>query len=170
MPNHPEIYEDYRDQGVTTLFLLPSYQGDFCVTALEQSRVSYIAPAYAASLFLTHERGLPLQELEADTPKGKCYIEMLEKDGRYGVLVPKCKFLYAKTMNFDADVQIKVNYVSSMGRTFCIADVTDSKMVSDGVQCSPLKPIDISLSGDFVDLRSHGCICVRDMNCNGSTV
>ena len=36
-------------------------------------------------------------------------------------------------MNFDADVQIKVNYVSSMGRTFCIADVTDSEMVSDGV-------------------------------------
>ena len=133
MPDSPELFADTRDKSVSTLFLLPSLECDFHVSSLEPRHSGYLAPAYAASLFLTGERGLPLDELVADTPDGACFIKKLGNSGKYGLVMPKCRFLYTKTAIFDGDIHLRASCVKILNHTVCIVDTLDATMVSDTV-------------------------------------
>ena len=127
MPNVPEAFVDTRSKS-DTLFMLPSLVGDAFVRSINRRRFFY-APAYASALFLTLVRRLPLEEIEMDSPHGVCLIKMLGNVGKYGILMPKCKYLRTKTLEFEGKITKDVKIVQAGNACFSICHASDSDMI-----------------------------------------
>lgn len=132
IPRDPSLYIDKRDARCDTVFLLPDSEADaFAFSAREDiSRASNAAIAYAAALFIIRVRGLPLSEISVRTPTGVYEIRCVGNDGKYGILMPKCKILYTKTALFADKTDLKVQVVS-IGDAICnVVKCTDADMMS----------------------------------------
>ena len=135
IPRDPSLYIDKRDARCDTVFLLPDSEADaFAFSArADISRASNAAIAYAAALFLIRVRGLPLSEISVRTPTGVYEIRCVGNDGKYGILMPKCKILYTKTALFADKTDLKVQVVS-IGDAICnVIKCTDADMMSRSV-------------------------------------
>lgn len=135
IPRDPSLYIDKRDARCETVFLLPDTEADaFAFSArADISRASNAAIAYAAALFIIRVRGLPLSEISVRTPTGVYEIRCVGNDGKYGILMPKCKILYTKTALFADKTDLKVQVVS-IGDAICnVVKCADADMMSRDV-------------------------------------
>lgn len=132
MPRDVLPYVDKRDKTVDTVFLLPCEHADIYAEAVRDDilRTSDELTAYAASLFLLRIRGLPLSEMTVKTPSCIYEIKSTGNDGKYGILVPKCKLLYTKTVSFADKTDIMVHTLSLGKLLYNVVLCADSDMLS----------------------------------------
>ena len=135
MPRDPLPYIDKRDASVDTVFLLPSTDADIFAESVraEVTRGSDASLSYATALFLLRVRGVPLGELTVKTPRGFYDVKSVKNDGKYGVLMSKCKQLYTKSANFADKTDVKVHTASLDSALYNIVECADSDMFSEEI-------------------------------------
>ena len=146
MPDNPTAYIDVRDEGTDSVFLMPDTECDvFAHSAREDIMRLTDAPiAYAAALFVLLVRGVPESEITVRTPSGVYVIKRVGNDGKYGILMPKCKILYTKTAIFADKTDLNARSVSLDGMLCNLLKCADAEMMSSAL----LRRILLSLDGE----------------------
>ena len=131
----PDTLED-KTNGEFFVTLSPSLKYDIYATIISQAedtRHPYPLAAYSAAVFLWRVRGLPLDALEVETPVGVFKAALSGIDGKYEILLPKCKQLYSKSDKILKNVPTKTAKIKLGDDELRAFLCQDSDCVSDEV-------------------------------------
>lgn len=112
MPKNISLYRDSLSEEVLLSFLLPSCAADALAVGISENgrpMRDNLSVAYAASLFLTEVRGLPLEELTIESNERFHAFKKVGRLNRLGALLPKCRQLYSNRPAVIGNVEIPVS-------------------------------------------------------------
>lgn len=173
MPQNPKEYADTRNARVSLAFVLPSDLSVAKVCAYLNSgaeRSSYAASALAASVFLSSVRGLVSDDINIETPRGTFNI-MRSEDGEYGVLLPKCKVLRSKSLEFSSSIEARCSEVFTNRGIVRVFECADARAYSDqalslfslGEEGENIcASVAVSLNGGRLRMKSHTVSAVEN--------
>ena len=86
-----------KESTSVRVILRPSLSADVRIDVLDcfsSQRKRYTAPAMAAAIFMTEIRGLPLDQIDIETPS--IILSVVKKDRKLSIIAPKCKLMLSK--------------------------------------------------------------------------
>lgn len=108
-----------------SIFISPSYNGDWRLEMCEGCDLFYPDALRAAALFLRRIRALPASDYEIITPKGRSVLGFAEKNPTHdiGGSVGKCRILQSVRQALCSDIELEITEVMTplgiYGVTFC---------------------------------------------------
>jgi hypothetical protein len=147
-----------------TVLLAPSLTADFSLECYSSDGKPYeevCLPCIAGCDFLVRGRGLPLDTVDFETPRGRVTVER-DKDGFYKVKLFKCKQVYTKTQEISGckitvadvlfNIRARVIYCDSID----LFDRNISRKLLLAGDSVPSLVVALSTSGGVITLDTYG--------------